>query len=176
MEQAEWSCKNCGAINELIVENCWNCKITRSQNSTILSKHEIQKFAQEESLKRELDIKLIPVVSINPINLIPTGDFKIKGFVTSQVIKSTGLLFGISGGLGSFALDLYTTKSTVVGEREVFQTLREKAYVLGANAIVGVDVDYADTGGFKTLLISAQGTAVWIKDVDLYFDRALPKI
>lgn len=42
---------------------------------------------------------------------------------------------------------------------EVFKEMQEKAQALGANAIVGVDIDY-ETVGNGMMMVSASGTAV----------------
>lgn len=68
-------------------------------------------------------------------------------------------------------LDFSNTKSTNAGLNELLNDLRVKCHELGGNAVIGVDIDIADTGGLKTVLMCANGTAVRIKNLDLYFGK-----
>ncbi len=46
--------------------------------------------------------------------------------------------------------------------------LRKKAIELGANAIVAVDIDYAEVGGGKgMLMVCMAGTAIYVKNVEI---------
>jgi uncharacterized protein YbjQ (UPF0145 family) len=179
MNQTEWTCKKCTGINQLASSICWNCETTFELSEALgagdLEKRQLDELQARKVAEKQKEITSIPVVSIDPLASIPIGDYKIKGIVSAQVIKSTGFLFGIagmSGPLGSIGLDISNTKSTTAGEAEVMDLLRARAYALGANAVIGVDLDFSDTGGFKSLLICAQGTAVHIESIERYFDIA----
>ena len=180
MNQTEWTCKKCTAINPLTSSTCWNCETTFEFSEALgagaLEKRQLDEQQAQKAAEKQKEIALIPVVSIDPLASIPTGDYKIKGIVSAQVIKSTGFLLsiaGMSGPLGSFGLDVSNTKSTTAGEAEVMDLLRVRAYALGANAVIGVDLDFSDAGGFKSVLICAQGTAVRIEGIERYFDIAV---
>jgi len=177
MTQNEWTCKKCTAINPATGITCWNCGTTYQQSEQlgegILKKQQLDQEQVEKNTEIAKKIAAIPVVSIDPLSSIPLGKYKIKGIVSSQVIKSTGFLFGISGmdgPLGSIGMDISNTKSTAAGEIEVMNLLRSRAHARGANAVIGVDLDFSDTGGFKSVLICAQGTAIFIEDIEQYFD------
>lgn len=177
MTQNEWTCKKCTAINPANGTTCWNCETTLQQSEQlgagILEKQQLDQEQVEKIREIAKKIAVIPVVSIDLLSSIPVGKYKIKGIVSSQVIKSTGFLFGIAGmggPLGSLGVDISNTKSTAAGEIEVMNLLRNRAHACGANAVIGVDLDFSDTGGFKSVLICAQGTAVFIEDIEQYFD------
>lgn len=177
MSQNEWTCKKCTAVNQPMSLSCWNCRITFQQSEDlrtgVLGKKQLDQEEKDRAVEVEKNIASIPVVSIDPISILPIGKFKIKGIVSAQVIKSTGFLLGISGmegALGSIGLDLSSVKNTTAGEAEVMNILRVRAYAVGANAVIGVDLDISDAGGFKTVLICAQGTAIFIDDIEQYFE------
>jgi uncharacterized protein YbjQ (UPF0145 family) len=177
MTPIEWTCRKCTAINPSTSRTCWNCGTTHQQSEElgagVLKRQQLDQQQTEQAAEITKQIAAIPVVSIDLLASIPVGKYKIKGIVSSQVIKSTGFLFGISGmagPLGGIGLDISTTKGTTAGEAEAMNLLRSRAHALGANAVIGADLDFSDAGGFKSVLICAQGTAIFIQDIENYFD------
>lgn len=88
-----------------------------------------------------------------------------KGIVTGEtiiganVIKDffAGIRDFVGGRSGSYEKVLRKAKDTSVGE------MMERARALGANAIVGIDIDYETIGGGNTMLmVATSGTAVLI--------------
>ena len=49
--------------------------------------------------------------------------------------------------------------------QDALKELEEKAYALGANAIVGVEVNYTTVGTKSMFMVIASGTAVWCAKV-----------
>jgi len=90
-----------------------------------------------------------------------------KGLVTSETIVGANI-----------AKDFFASIRDVVGGRvasyektlrkatdECLQELQERAEKLGANAVVGVDIDYESLGSNNSILmVSASGTAVVVED------------
>ncbi len=60
----------------------------------------------------------------------------------------------VGGRSASYEAELRKAKEIAVRE------MTEQAQALGANAIVGVDLDYETVGGGSMLMVSASGTAV----------------
>ena len=181
MKTVEWNCAKCSAINPESKAKCWNCsesiEVSREIESGHITKEVLKQqrdqAAEQAALQALNEISAIPVVSIDPLSSIPVGKFRIKGIVSAQTIKSTGTMFGLSGLDGPLdAIDIYiaSTKRTTAGEREVIDTLRARAHQIGGNAVIGVDLDFSDSGGLKSVMICAQGTAVFIEDIEQYFD------
>ena len=177
MSQDEWTCRKCTAVNQPMSNSCWNCEIIFQQSEDlktgVLGKKQLDEEQKARAIEIKRNIACISVVSIDPLSSIPVGKFKIKGIISAQVIKSTGFLLGISGldgPLDGIGLDISSIKNTTAGEADVLNILRSRAYAVGANAVIGVDLDFSDAGGFKTVLICAQGTAVYIEDIEHYFD------
>ncbi len=89
-----------------------------------------------------------------------------KGIVFGEVISGVNFLKDISAGLanffggraGSYEGELIEAREAALKEME------ERAAKLGANAVVGVDVDYEVLGqGGSMLMVTASGTAVIIE-------------
>lgn len=142
----------------------------------MIKRHNENQAFNNEDKKAELErtreeIKGIGLTTINLIPSIPADDYRLIGVVSAQSIKSTGFaLGGAADGIGAM-LDFSNTKSTNAGLNELLNDLRVKCHELGGNAVIGVDIDIADTGGLKTVLMCANGTAVRIKNLDLYFGK-----
>ena len=88
--------------------------------------------------------------------------------------------FGIVSGetiIGAnFVRDLFASVRDIVGGRShsyeevlreaketVLQEMQEQARLMGANAVIGVDLDYETVNG-SMLMVTAAGTAVFIED------------
>lgn len=89
-----------------------------------------------------------------------------KGLVAGEAILGANLfrdLFAsirdiVGGRSGSYERVLNDARSTAIAE------LTDKAAALGANAVIGVDIDYETVGANGSMLmVSAAGTAVRIE-------------
>ena len=88
-----------------------------------------------------------------------------KGLVTGEAVMGVNVikdLFSsitdiVGGRSGGYEQELGKARETALGE------MRERAQAMGANAVVGVDLDYEVLGqGGSMLMVSASGTAVKI--------------
>ncbi|HEY0677192.1 MAG TPA: heavy metal-binding domain-containing protein [Chitinophagaceae bacterium] len=85
------------------------------------------------------------------------------GVVTSQTIIGANFFKDILGGLRDFFGGRSGTYEKVLEEAKQYamNELIQKAQGLGANAIVGIDLDYETVGANGSMLmVSASGTAV----------------
>lgn len=91
-----------------------------------------------------------------------------KGIVTGEAILGTNIFRDLFAGIrdlvggrsGAYEEVLKEARETALGE------LREQAAALGANAVIGVDIDYEtiSTGSSGSMMmVSASGTAVLIR-------------
>jgi uncharacterized protein YbjQ (UPF0145 family) len=86
-----------------------------------------------------------------------------KGLVAGEAILCANMfrdLFAsirdiVGGRSGAYERVLNDARETAIGD------MTEMARNLGANAVIGVDLDY-ETIGSGMLMVSATGTAVWI--------------
>jgi uncharacterized protein YbjQ (UPF0145 family) len=85
------------------------------------------------------------------------------GIVTSQTIIGANFFKDILGGLRDFFGGRSGTYEKVLDEAKGYamNELIQKAKALGANAIVGIDLDYETVGSNASMLmVSVSGTAV----------------
>lgn len=91
-----------------------------------------------------------------------------KGIVTGEVVAGVNFLkdFGASirnivgGRSEGYEDELIKARNEAVKEMEM------RAQQMGANAVVGVDIDYEVLGQGNMLMVSATGTAVVVTDKD----------
>jgi uncharacterized protein YbjQ (UPF0145 family) len=85
------------------------------------------------------------------------------GVVTSQTIIGANFFKDILGGLRDFFGGRSGTYEKVLDEAKGYamEELIQKAKALGANAVVGIDLDYETVGSNASMLmVSVSGTAV----------------
>ena len=90
---------------------------------------------------------------------------KYLGVVTSQTIIGANVFKDIFAGLRDIFGGRSGTYERVLDEAKTYamSELIQKAQALGANAVVGIDLDYETVGGNGSMLmVSASGTAVVI--------------
>lgn len=89
-----------------------------------------------------------------------------KGIVTGEIVSGVNFVkdFGASirnivGGRSSgYEEELIRAREEALAE------MQSRAAQLGANAVVGVDIDYEVLGQGNMLMVSASGTAVLVRD------------
>lgn len=134
----------------------------------------LAKYNQEvEAINKRLQklIFAIPLVSIHsPLN----WDYEVIGLVTGQSTTGTGVISEITS---SFT-DLFGAQSgrfnekLKYGEQLCGGQIRKQTLEMGGNAILGVDIDYADVGGDKgMLMVCMSGTAVILKNVEILGEK-----
>jgi uncharacterized protein YbjQ (UPF0145 family) len=128
---------------------------------------------KEVAIKKELLAKsnpeyFIPVISVNLLPSIPIGEYKILGLVSAQTIKSTGFLLDIASGDTGLGIDFSNTKKTTLGEKEVIYELKKQCHELGGNLVIGLELDFSESGGYKSMMICAQGTAILLDEPERF--------
>jgi len=117
-------------------------------------------------LKSGLYIKIdsIPIVTTHtPLN----WDYDLLGIITGQSTTGTGVFAEIGSSITDFfgaQSGMYSDK-LAKGETLCFNQLRRKAIAMGGNAVIAADIDYAEVGGAKgMLMVCMAGTAVRLKN------------
>jgi uncharacterized protein YbjQ (UPF0145 family) len=85
------------------------------------------------------------------------------GVISAEVIIGANFLKDIMGGLRDFFGGRSATYEKVLDEarQKAMEELTERAQRLGANAVVGIDLDFETVGsGGSMLMVIASGTAV----------------
>jgi uncharacterized protein YbjQ (UPF0145 family) len=84
---------------------------------------------------------------------IVTGETILGANVFKDFMAGLSDIFG--GRSGAYEKTLHEARNTALGE------MMERAAALGANAVIGVDLDYETVGqGASMLMVNASGTAV----------------
>lgn len=87
------------------------------------------------------------------------------GIVTAETIIGTNILRDIAAGWRDFFGGRSSSYENVLikAKETAIRELEERAQKMGANAVVGVDLDYETVGsGGSMLMVAASGTAVRI--------------
>ncbi len=93
-----------------------------------------------------------------------------------QIVEYKQVVFGEVIAGANFMRDFFVGITDVIGGRssvyerrisrarqDALKELEEKAYALGANAIVGVEVNYTTVGTKSMFMVIASGTAVVVR-------------
>ena len=105
----------------------------------------------------------------------PNAEYRIKAMVTANVSVGTGLFNELSQGFSDM-FGVTNTSSGMAfkinsGEATARAILANKAMEIGANCIVGVDIDYGTTNN-NAATVNMQGTAVSISNFNEILDIA----
>lgn len=180
-------CKNCGAkiatsgffVNEAFDEKKIariNLGLQKNQiggcekcSSELLDEAGNRLRAEAVQLRSTLekDFSGIPIFTVD---VPPPGSkYYLLGMVTANVTVGTGVLNEFSQGfqdiLGSTSTESGMALKSNRGELVARKIMAENAVKLGANAILGADIDYGITGN-NSAVINMQGTAAFFEDLD----------
>ncbi|MEY2860427.1 MAG: hypothetical protein RL392_885 [Pseudomonadota bacterium] len=119
-----------------------------------------------------LRVRLEQLTSEFPIFTVdvlpPVARYVLKGLVTSNVTVGTGVVSEasqvVTDVLGSTTADTGMAHKHNVGERSALSLIVSKAVSLGANAIIGIDIDYGATR-LNAATVNIQGTAIKIENL-----------
>ncbi|MGF7156110.1 uncharacterized protein YbjQ (UPF0145 family) [Novosphingobium gossypii] len=171
------------ANNKVAITNL----VTGHEYTTLCEKCGSSQFeAALLSVRRERDdarhylkenITDFPMMTISQVP--PTADCRIISMVTGNVTVGTGLfselsqqvsdLFGATNTASGMALKVNS------GEATARSIVVNKAMALGANCIIGVDIDYGTTTN-NAATVNMQGTAVVISNLDdVFSERVLER-
>lgn len=103
------------------------------------------------------------LTTTNTIEGHPVKEY--KGIVTGETIIGANALKDFMAGLTDFFGGRSTTyeKVLIEGKDTALRELQERATQMGANAVIGIDLDYETVGpNGGMLMVTASGTAVVI--------------
>lgn len=103
------------------------------------------------------------LTTTNTIEGHPVKEY--KGIVTGETIIGANALKDFMAGLTDFFGGRSTTyeKVLIEGKDTALRELQERAVQMGANAVIGIDLDYETVGANGgMLMVTASGTAVVI--------------
>lgn len=108
------------------------------------------------------------VNSLIPVTTTPTFQGteikQYKGVVCGEVVAGVNFVKDFAAGITNFLGGRSTSyEEELIDAREsALREMQSRAMMLGANAVVGVDIDYEVLGQGNMLMVSASGTAVVI--------------
>lgn len=123
---------------------------------------------EQAKLKEDLE-KASADFPMMTIGVLPgRNEFRVLGMVTANVAVGTGLFNEFSQGVSDFfgTVNVQSGMASKVnkGEAATRGILVQRAIQMGANCIIGVDVDYGVTNN-NAATVNMQGTAVRIPDL-----------
>ncbi len=152
-----WTCNSCGEIHEAQFDSCWKCGIPK-----------IGVIDTEDSTP-ESDLPQVHVSHDMPCSTTPNIPGRdiigIKGIVCGEAIMGANILRDFIAGITDIVggrSGVYESKFRE-GRAIALQEMKREAESLGADAIIGIDIDY-ETVGNTMLMICASGTAVILKN------------
>ena len=108
------------------------------------------------------------VNSFIPVTTTPTFQGteikQYKGIVCGEVVAGVNFVKDFAAGITNFLGGRSSSyEEELIDAREsALKEMQSQAMMLGANAVVGVDIDYEVLGQGNMLMVSASGTAVVI--------------
>lgn len=87
-----------------------------------------------------------------------------KGIVCGEIIEGVNFVKDFAAGITNFfgGRSASYEDELIMARETAIREMQERAIALGANAVVGVDIDYEVLGQGNMLMVSASGTAVVI--------------
>jgi len=152
-------CVNCQTENDLDAGICTGCGMGLARAPIVESALKVKEEAERERQRL--------------MSLVVTTGFEVQGrpiiqyldVITSEIVMGTGFLTELLGNLA----DIWGTRSGKFEQRlrdakdAAMYGLRASALNLGAEAVIGVDIDYMNIGE-NMLMVVASGTAVKLKE------------
>jgi uncharacterized protein YbjQ (UPF0145 family) len=133
------------------------------------------KAEEERPILMDKIAKAIERMPATSIDIPPGWDFQPIGIVTSQATMGTGVITEIVSNWTDFfgAQSKRHNDKLKQGEDFCFAKIRSECIEQGGNGIVGIDIDYAEVGGLKAMLmVCITGTAVRIKNIESLYPDA----
>lgn len=148
---------------ESLCEKCGKGIIRKAKESYISEHGKIKTFLKNYRAT-------FPIVTLqNPVD----WKYKTLGIVTAQATmnnKVESSLFDNIFGINQNLVDL--DGSVNIGESICFDILRQKSYLLGGNAVLGVDIDYSEFGlKGELMLVCMAGTAVNVLELEAMYEN-----
>jgi uncharacterized protein YbjQ (UPF0145 family) len=168
------------SVAALIKEYCPEQSVRRCEKcaSGILGNAKERFTAERNGLVRiiQTELQAIPILSLQaPLH----WDYRVCGLVTGQSVIGTGPLSEFSSAI----TDLFGSQSNAYrrkikeGENHCATMLRNEAFEIGGNAVLAADVDYAELGGSKgMLMVCMTGTAVLLGNAEILGENTVQSL
>ncbi|GFE76152.1 heavy metal-binding domain-containing protein [Novosphingobium sp. TCA1] len=143
-----------------LCEKCGDAEYRGAVIGTKAQREECRQYVQDHIVD-------FPMMTISQVP--PGARCRIKSMVTANVTVGTGFFNELSQGFSDMfgATNVATGMAFKVnsGEATARSVLVEKAIAMGANCVIGVDIDYGTTNN-NAATVNMQGTAVVIENLE----------
>ena len=148
-----WTCPNCSEVHEDQFDSCWKCGTQQNGSKVEMPSLESEGYGYETS-QHALPCSTTPYLPGRTID-------RVVGIVFGEAIMGANIIRDFAASLtdivggrsGAYEGNLRNGRSIAI------QEMIDEAMKLGADAVVGVDIDY-ETMGDSMLMVAASGTAV----------------
>lgn len=159
-----WTCQNCNELNDDVHSSCWKCKLDEEKAQKVRESGPpslpgiIKPVGIPQRPEYRMPCSTTPTIPGREI-LSSRGIVCGEVIITANVVKnlSAGVTSIVGGRIGEYESELRESRGYAVNQ------MMEEAYALGADAVVGVTVDY-EAGMASMLMVCASGTAVKLKE------------
>lgn len=166
------TCKDCGTklgFFEGADGFCADCRVNNLRNNALVQAgdafaRDFERKERETQRKRDASIEAVMLTTETAPNLNITRRIEI---VTAEVAYGMNIFKDLFAGVR----DIVGGRSEAVqstmrdARRTALYELKKEAHSVGANAVVGVDLDYVELSGSSNMvMLVASGTAVVIED------------
>lgn len=171
-------CPRCGAYLEDRETQCPFCNRDLSSGPGRSHDEIIAGSVRADALSIELfrHLAYMPLLTLPS----PSGwDYRPLGLVTAQSVIGTGFVAELASSFADvFGRQSGTLRDKVrVGEETCKAGLRLDALRLGAHAVIGVNVNHAEVGGAKQMImVCMAGTAVRLDSLDILDERVATSV
>lgn len=148
-----WTCPNCSEVHEDQFDSCWKCGTQKNGSLTNTPDLYVEGSDLDPS-KITLPCSTTPYLPGRTIE-------RVVGLVFGEAIMGANIIRDFAASL----TDIVGGRSGAYegnlrqGRKLAIQEMIEEAQILGADALVGVDIDY-ETVSDSMLMVAASGTAV----------------
>ena len=144
----------------------------------LISKYRSKINEDKENLTANLKtvIDVIPIITVNSPD---KWEYNIIDIVSAQSVTGTGIFSEISSSFSDFFGSQSDSLANKIagGERLCKAQLRYKTAILGGNAVIAADIDYAEVGGTKgMLMVCMAGTAIRVDNVGSIFKDKVERL
>jgi len=149
-KKMSWQCDKCNELNDEVAhQSCWKCKKPRFGSS-------------DTAISEGLGFN---VLCSTTMTLPGREVLESKGVVFGEAILGANVFRDIMAGVrdvvggrsGSYESKLRD------GRRIALREMAQEALGMGADAVIGIDVDYESMGQSMMMMVCASGTAVTLK-------------
>ncbi|WP_053956386.1 YbjQ family protein [Inediibacterium massiliense] len=169
-----WKCKRCGEDLEDVFDSCWNCGTSNTgeeiTDNSQFTKNKIQMYEMVEQgivpenyMAEETLEKITAIILTTTNNIDGHMISEYIDVISSEYVIGTGVISELTSGIkDTFGIRSGEFETKLSYAKKVnLNNLKYKAYMEGANAVIGIDIDYVEFSNNRIGVI-VNGTAVKI--------------